>query len=83
MVYREAEEPPLLPWREAGVLDGAGLAILLTRHVLAVALPFMVCTPAQCLALRANQVAAVIDEVTADPRRLAGWNWLPPMLTRG
>ena len=54
-----------MPWREAGVLDGAGLTILLTRHVLVGSLPFVVRIPAQDFALWANQVVAVIDEIAA------------------
>ena len=55
----------VLTWRQAGVLDGAHLTILLTRHVLVGPLTFMERAAPQRLALGTNQVVPVISEITA------------------
>ena len=32
--HRQGEVPPFLHWRQAGLLDGAGLTVFLAHHVL-------------------------------------------------
>ena len=56
VIYGYPEVTPFLSWREASVLDGASLTILLTRHIEVGPLPLVVRTPTQDFALRANQV---------------------------
>ncbi len=63
VIYRHTEEAVLLNRREARFLDGTSLAILLACHIQVCPLTFMVRTPAQDLALGANQVVAMMDEI--------------------
>ena len=63
MVHGEAEKPSFLLGRQAAVLNGAGLAILLARHVLVGTASFVESSAAQNLALGANQVVAVPGKV--------------------
>ena len=65
MVHRKADVPLLVTRRETGVLNGAGLTIPLSRQVLVGAASSMKRFPAEDLALRTNQVVAVIGEVVS------------------
>ena len=62
IVRRQGEVPPFLLRRQAVLLDGAGLTILLSRCVLVGAAPFVETPLPEHFALRTNQAVTVVDE---------------------